>query len=232
MTVREDRAERVPGAPRRLEVPYAWLFTRSRRVPGAVAVRGLYLGRPHCGVEKWYLVGLGLRNLFIDRMSTKLKGDVAEQAVSLKALELGWEVLRPLGDRLPYDLVLDVGGSLVKIQVKAAFLEAKSGKTVVDTRRTKTNRRVMVRARYTAADFRLRRLLPRRPSGLLRLPHLGIHELRQRNQSGRGCGSPTCGTRSAVPGGVATDCGLGTPAGNCRMVTCQIRGSLSTSRWW
>ena len=112
-----------------------------------------YLGHPHCGVEKWYLVGLGLRNLFIDRMSTKLKGDLAEQAASLKALELGWEVLRPLGDRLPYDLVLDVEGRLVKVQVKAAYLEAKSGNYVVDTRRTKTNRRVMVRARYAAADF-------------------------------------------------------------------------------
>ncbi len=104
-------------------------------------------------MEKWYLVGLDLRNLFFEGMNTKLKGDVAEQAVTLKALELGWEVLRPIGDRLPYDLALDVSRTLVKVQVKAAYFEAKSGNYVVDTRRTKTNRRTMVRARYAAHDF-------------------------------------------------------------------------------
>ncbi len=104
-------------------------------------------------MEKWYLVGLDLRNLFFEGMNTKLKGDLAEQAVTLKALELGWEVLRPVGDRLPYDLVLDVNGTLVKVQVKAAYFESKSGNYVADTRRTKTNRRRMVRARYAAHDF-------------------------------------------------------------------------------
>ena len=104
-------------------------------------------------MEKWYLVGLNRCNLFFDDMSTKLKGDIAEQAVSLKALELGWEVLRPLGDRLPYDLAFDVEGHLAKIQVKAAYFETKSGNYVVDSRRTKTYRRVMVRARYAQTDF-------------------------------------------------------------------------------
>ena len=58
-------------------------------------------------------------------MNTKLKGDIAEQAVALKALQKGWEVLRPLGDRLPYDLVFDVEGKLFKIQVKAAWFDQK-----------------------------------------------------------------------------------------------------------
>ncbi|MEJ2720029.1 MAG: group I intron-associated PD-(D/E)XK endonuclease, partial [bacterium] len=48
-------------------------------------------------------------------MNTKLKGDVAEQAAVLKALKQGWGVLKPVGDRLPYDLVFDVEGVLVKI---------------------------------------------------------------------------------------------------------------------
>jgi NADH dehydrogenase/NADH:ubiquinone oxidoreductase subunit G len=52
-------------------------------------------------------------------MDTKLKGDIAEQAVVLQALKRGWGVLRPVGDRLPYDLVFDIGSRLVKIQVKA-----------------------------------------------------------------------------------------------------------------
>jgi hypothetical protein len=48
-------------------------------------------------------------------MSTKLKGDIAEQAVILRLLELGWGVSKPIGDRLPYDLIADVGGQLVKL---------------------------------------------------------------------------------------------------------------------
>ncbi len=86
-------------------------------------------------------------------MNTKSKGDIAEQAAILHALKRGWGVLNPVGDRLPYDLVFDVKGTLVKIQVKAAWFYEAAGNYVVDTRRTKTNRRVMVRKTYTAADF-------------------------------------------------------------------------------
>jgi PD-(D/E)XK endonuclease len=86
-------------------------------------------------------------------MDTKLKGDIAEQAVVLQALKRGWGVLRPVGDRLPYDLVFDIGIQLIKIQVKAAWLDQPSQNYVVDNRRTKTNRRQMLRAPYQASDF-------------------------------------------------------------------------------
>ncbi len=86
-------------------------------------------------------------------MDTKLKGDVAEQAAVLQALKRGWGVLRPVGDRLPYDLVFDIDGVLVKLQVKCAWLDAPSQNYVVDNRRTKTNRRRMVRDVYGAGDF-------------------------------------------------------------------------------
>jgi len=86
-------------------------------------------------------------------MDTKLKGDIAEQAVIMRTLEHGWAVLKPLGDRLPYDLVLDVRGKLVKIQIKSAWLDKKSGNFVVDNRRTKTNRRLMLREPYKKFDF-------------------------------------------------------------------------------
>ncbi len=86
-------------------------------------------------------------------MDTKQKGDIAEQAVVLQALKQGWGVLKPLGDRLPYDLVFDIGGSLVKIQVKSAWFDAKRVNYVVDTRRTKTNRRQMLRENYKLGDF-------------------------------------------------------------------------------
>ncbi|MDD3906191.1 MAG: group I intron-associated PD-(D/E)XK endonuclease [Candidatus Omnitrophica bacterium] len=84
-------------------------------------------------------------------MDTKLKADIAESAVVTALLKRGFRVLRPVGDRLPYDLALDVGGKLLKIQVKSAWYY--NGSYTVDTRRTKTNRRRMLRSRYGENDF-------------------------------------------------------------------------------
>ena len=86
-------------------------------------------------------------------MDTKLKGDIAEQAVVLYALKQGWGVLKPIGDRLPYDLALDISGSILTIQVKSAWFDTKRQNYVVDNRRTKTNRRVMIRENYKVEDF-------------------------------------------------------------------------------
>ncbi len=86
-------------------------------------------------------------------MDTKQKGDIAEQAVVLQAMKQGWGVLNPFGDRLPYDLVFDIQGVLVKIQVKNAWLDSKRNNYVVDVRRTKTNRRQMLRENYKLGDF-------------------------------------------------------------------------------
>ena len=85
--------------------------------------------------------------------STKLKGDIAEQAITLKALQKGWEVLKPIGDRLPYDLAFDIDGSLLKIQVKSAWFDQRKENYVVDNRRTQTNRRSMKRSNYNDKDF-------------------------------------------------------------------------------
>jgi hypothetical protein len=88
-----------------------------------------------------------------DYMDTKMKGDIAEQAVVLYALKQGWGVLKPVGDRLPYDLVLDVDGFLFKIQVKSAWFDKVKNNYVVDVRRTKTNRRKILRDVYSISDF-------------------------------------------------------------------------------
>jgi PD-(D/E)XK endonuclease len=56
-------------------------------------------------------------------MDTKLKGDIAEQAAILHAMKHGFGVLKPIGDRLPYDLVFDVSDFLLKVQVKSAWLD-------------------------------------------------------------------------------------------------------------
>ncbi len=86
-------------------------------------------------------------------MSTKLKGDIAEQAAILHAMKHGWGVLKPVGDRLPYDLVFDINGTLVKVQVKCAWFNSLRRNYVVDNRRTKTNRRFMIRDAYKPGDF-------------------------------------------------------------------------------
>jgi hypothetical protein len=86
-------------------------------------------------------------------MSTKLKGDIAEQAAILRALKSGWGVLKPIGDRLSYDLVFDVEGVLLKVQVKSSWFSEKNSNYVVDNRRTRTNRRTIVRSPYVENDF-------------------------------------------------------------------------------
>ncbi|MBI2968884.1 MAG: endonuclease [Bacteroidetes bacterium] len=86
-------------------------------------------------------------------MDTKLKADIAESAVITELLKRGFNVLKPVGDRLPYDLAIDLHGSLVRLQVKCAWFNEKDEAYYVDVRRTKTNRRQMIRKRYGLNDF-------------------------------------------------------------------------------
>lgn len=86
-------------------------------------------------------------------MDTKLKADIAESAVTTELLKRGFRVLHPVGDRLAYDLGVDLDGKLLRLQVKSAWFDSKAKCFVVDVRRTKTNRRRMVRQRYCADDF-------------------------------------------------------------------------------
>ncbi|MDD5692217.1 MAG: group I intron-associated PD-(D/E)XK endonuclease [Candidatus Omnitrophica bacterium] len=86
-------------------------------------------------------------------MDTKLKADIAESAVTTELLKRGFSVLQPVGDRLAYDLGADLQGRLLRIQVKSAWFNAKDNCYIVDGRRTKTNRRRMIRKRYSTDDF-------------------------------------------------------------------------------
>lgn len=86
-------------------------------------------------------------------MDTKLKADIAESAVITELLKRGFRVLRPVGDRLPYDLGVDYAGRFIRIQVKSAWFNGKNKCYVIDVRRTKTNRRRMLRQRYDDGDF-------------------------------------------------------------------------------
>lgn len=86
-------------------------------------------------------------------MDTKLKADIAESAVVTELLVRGYKVLLPVGDRLTYDVAIDVNGKLIRIQVKHAWFNKKDKVYNVDVRRTCTNRRTMLRKKYSAEDF-------------------------------------------------------------------------------
>ncbi len=95
--------------------------------------------------------GSKVKALFM--MNTKQKGNIAEHAAIVEGLKRGWGVSIPTGDYLPYDLIYDISGHLVRIQIKSAWFQKSSGNYVVDNRRTKTNRRQMKRERYHKQDF-------------------------------------------------------------------------------
>jgi hypothetical protein len=85
-------------------------------------------------------------------MGTTEVGDIGEYAILLKALKRGWGVATPIG-KPPYDLIFDIKGKLIKIQVKSAWFDKYSKSYKVDARRTRTNRRFMKRSSYDLSDF-------------------------------------------------------------------------------
>lgn len=84
-------------------------------------------------------------------MDTKLTGDIAVQYAVLEGLKRGYGVMLPVGDRLPYDLVYDVAGRLIRIQAKSAWKQKSA--FMVDTRRSKTNRARYKKEAYKPTDF-------------------------------------------------------------------------------
>ena len=53
-------------------------------------------------------------------MDTKTKGNVTELKCILKLTELGFKVSKPVFDDARYDLIIDTGKRLLKIQVKTS----------------------------------------------------------------------------------------------------------------
>jgi prevent-host-death family protein len=79
------------------------------------------------------------------------KGNVAELAIATEAARLGLSVLKPLTEHERYDLVLGVGGRLLRVQCKWASL-----KEGVVSIRLSTSRRGAdgyVRSRYSAEEI-------------------------------------------------------------------------------
>lgn len=85
---------------------------------------------------------------------TKARGDIAEYQVVAELLERGHNVLIPCGDRLPYDVAIDNKGRLIRIQVRRAWWEKKSGGYYcIDVRRSQTNRRIWMHSKHDPRDY-------------------------------------------------------------------------------
>jgi len=59
---------------------------------------------------------------------------MAELIFVVKAISMGFAVLKPYGDSEPYDLVVEANGRLLRIQVKSVFTTARWGYSVVAVR--------------------------------------------------------------------------------------------------
>jgi hypothetical protein len=60
----------------------------------------------------------------MDICNHKKRGHWAELRFMAKAAELGFQLNKPLGDTAQYDVVIDLGGRFVSVQVKSTFFQA------------------------------------------------------------------------------------------------------------
>jgi len=84
--------------------------------------------------------------------NTKEKGSFAVAQCIAKLSSLGYEILLPLGDRRPYDLVFDDGKRLNKVQVKYAGKSSR-GKYLAHLRITGGNQSFNYAKKYKDDDF-------------------------------------------------------------------------------
>ncbi|SRR5258708_36311111 len=84
--------------------------------------------------------------------NSKQKGSYALAQCIAKLYSLGYEVLLPVGDRKPYDLIFDDGKHLYKVQAKYAGLY-RNGRCKVGLRITGGNQSFNYTRKYKDDDF-------------------------------------------------------------------------------
>lgn len=85
-------------------------------------------------------------------------GSAAEFAVAVSAMEYGFSVSQPLGCYAHYDLIMDVKGVLIKMQVKSLFNESKGpgrqlGLRCPCSRNIKQGTKRQEKIKYSLNDF-------------------------------------------------------------------------------
>jgi len=83
-------------------------------------------------------------------LTTDQKGAIAEAVIAAAAIKLGIGVCRPLSDGGRYDLILDLGPRLLRVQCKWA--NVRGGAVVVCCYSCRRNPKRMVVRRYTADE--------------------------------------------------------------------------------
>lgn len=81
-------------------------------------------------------------------MNTTQIGDITEQKFILYCLEHNIPVLKPVGNNLPYDCIIEVEDKLYKIQVKTARAGVAADTFVFNTRSTSKNYNEVVQKDY------------------------------------------------------------------------------------
>ena len=88
-------------------------------------------------------------------MKPKEKGDLAvAQAISY-FMSNGYEVCLPIGDKRPYDLVVEQDGVLFRVQIKYAGLYKGTGKHIAALRTMGGNQSYHSAKKYLDTDFDL-----------------------------------------------------------------------------
>lgn len=89
--------------------------------------------------------------MFVKLDNPNHKGNVAELAIATEAANLGLSVLKPLTEHETYDLALDLGERIWRVQCKWATL--KDRVVHVHVGRCRTSKRGYVRTTYQAGDL-------------------------------------------------------------------------------
>jgi prevent-host-death family protein len=80
------------------------------------------------------------------------KGNIAEAAITLEAIRLGIEVLKPVAEHGRYDLVLDIGSRLLRVQCKWGSLDEGQGIVCVRIGGSRYTPRGYVTSTYSADE--------------------------------------------------------------------------------
>lgn len=86
--------------------------------------------------------------MFVD---TNVKGAIAEAEIAAAAIRLGWAVLRPINERVRYDIAIDKGAGPIRVQCKWAGL--KEGVIVVRARTSRLTPAGYVRTTYSSDEI-------------------------------------------------------------------------------
>lgn len=87
----------------------------------------------------------------MNQVSTQQKGAVTELQVAAYIMGLGYNVSKPLSQDSKYDLVVDVGGRFIRVQVKTSRKDSEDS-IAFSCRTTTTNVKNCKSVKYTSHD--------------------------------------------------------------------------------